>query len=181
MPEPIERLSSRVATACRRHVRQWRLALAAGLLGLASGPALAALGASVTLANGQPTDIYPGQTTQLQITLSNSNDTASVTNVAFSNSLPGALPNGLKVAGAATYTCTNPAGPSTGPGSGVFSAVVGSQSISLSGGVIPARANGSDGVCVITIPVTAGSNSGNSATYNYVIASGSVGQLLLSR
>ena len=174
MPEPIERLSSRVATACRRHVRQWRLALAAGLLGLASGPALAALGASVTLVTGQPTDIYPGQTTQLQITLSNSNTLASVTNVAFSNTLPGTLPNGLKVAGAATYTCTDPAGPSTGAGSGVFSAVVGSQSISLSGGVVPARANGTDGTCVITIPVTAGSNSGNSATYNYVIANGSV-------
>jgi uncharacterized repeat protein (TIGR01451 family) len=155
---------------CRPVLRKaWML-----LLGLASGPVLAALGTSVTLVTGQPTDIYPGQTTELQITLSNSNDTAPVTNVAFSNTLPGTLPNGLKVAGAATYTCTDPAGPSTAPGSGVFSAVLGGQGISLSGGGIPARANGTDGVCVITIPVTAGSNSGSAATYNYVIGNGSV-------
>ena len=62
----------------------------------------AALGASVTLVSGQPGTIYPGETTQLQITLSNSNPAAAINNVAFNNSLPGTLPNGLSIAGAAS-------------------------------------------------------------------------------
>lgn len=141
----------------------------------ASSPAWAALGASVTLASGQPTDIYPGETTQLQITLSNNNTTAPITGVGFSNLLPGTLPNGLMVAGAATYTCTDPAGPTTAPGVGTLTAAIGTQAISLGNdGIIPARANNTDGTCTILIPVTAGTSTGNTATYTYTIASGAV-------
>ncbi|TVQ82235.1 MAG: DUF11 domain-containing protein [Micavibrio sp.] len=152
--------------------------IAASLLSLVillwSGTAFADLGASVTLVTGQPTDIYPGEVTQLEITLSNNNVAAPITSVAFSNSLPGTLPNGLEIAGAASYTCTDPAIPSTDPGLGTLTATVGTQAISLSGGGIPARANNMDGTCTIIIPVTAGTTTGDAATYSYTIADGAV-------
>ena len=139
------------------------------------GTAWAALGASVTLASGQPGTIHPGETTQLQITLSNSNPGASIANVAFSNSLPGTLPNGLSIAGAASYSCYDPATETTAdPGTENLTAAHGSQDISLSGGIIPARANNTDGYCTIVIPVTARTSTGNAATYTYSIASGAV-------
>lgn len=148
------------------------LALAAAAVPATS--AWAALGTSVTLVTGDPTDIYPGETTRLQITLSNSNPSSAVNNVAFSNSLPGTLPNGLKIAGAATYTCTNPATSLTSAGAGTLTAAVGTQAIDLSGAVVPARANSTDGTCQIIIPLTAGTTSGSTATYTYTIASGAV-------
>ncbi len=141
-----------------------------------SSAAFAGLGASVTLVTGQPTSINPGEVTQLEITFSNNNVASSITAVAFANNLPGVLPNGLKVAGAATYECTDPSVPVTNAGVGVLTAVVGTQAISLAGGVIPARDNGSstDGTCIIIIPVTAGSSDGSAQTYNYQIADGAV-------
>jgi hypothetical protein len=51
-----------------------------GLLALAPA-AHAALGTAVTLKSGSPGTIYPGQTTILQITLSNSSTTAGITGV----------------------------------------------------------------------------------------------------
>ncbi|MDP2029226.1 MAG: SdrD B-like domain-containing protein [Thiobacillus sp.] len=138
------------------------------------GIAWADLGASVTLAVGQPANIYPGEITQLQITLSNNNTTATIASVGFSNSLPGVLPNGLKIAGAPTYSCTDPAGPTLLPGSGTLTANLDSQSISLVGGVIPARASSTDGTCIIILPVTAGTSAGAAATHTYTIASGAV-------
>ncbi|WP_019143404.1 SdrD B-like domain-containing protein [Noviherbaspirillum massiliense] len=149
----------------------------AGLAVLLLAPAtqaVAALSASVTLNAGKPTNIYPGEVTELRITLSNSNPASAVNNVAFSNSLPGTLPNGLKVAGTPTYTCTDPSGPSTSAGTGTLTAVAGTQTVALTGGVIPARANNTDGSCNIIIPVTAGTSSGGVATYTYLIASGAV-------
>jgi hypothetical protein len=77
------------------------------LLILGSSSAWAALGASVTLVSGDATDIFPGETTRLQITLSNSNALAPITGVGFSNFLPGTLPNGLKVAATPTVSCTD--------------------------------------------------------------------------
>lgn len=151
----------------------WRALALAGLLAMAPA-AWAALGASVTLATGSPTDIYPGQVTTLRITLSNSNSASAINGVGFSNSLPGTLPNGLKVAGAPSYNCTAPATSTTAPGAGTLTAVVGSQAISLSGGVIPLRASTTDGTCVIDIPVTAGTSTGNAVTYAYTIASDTV-------
>ncbi len=139
-----------------------------------AAPVYADMSASVTLVSGDPTDIYPSETTRLQITLSNSNQTAQITNVAFSNSLPGTWPNALRIAGVYTYTCTDPGGPVTSPGPGTLTADVNTQAITLSGGVIPARANNTDGTCTIVIPVTAGTSSGSTATYTYQILSGAV-------
>ena len=146
------------------------------LLVAGSSPAWAALGASVTLASGQPTNIYPGEITELQITLSNNDPMAPISTVGFSNSLPGTLPNGLKIAGAPTYTCTDPSGPTTTAGIGTLTAAIGTQAISLTGGVIPARysASNTDGSCTIIIPVTAGTSTGNAATYAYDITGGTV-------
>ena len=101
--------------------------------------AWAALGASVTLATGSPTDIYPGETTTLRITLSNSNTVNPIASVGITNTLPGTLPNGLKVAGAPSYTCTDPATATTSAGAGTLTALTGTQSISLSGGDISSR------------------------------------------
>lgn len=141
---------------------------------LAAAPvAEAALGASVTLFSGDPGTIYPGQTTRLQITLSNSNTASAINNVGFNTTLPGTLPNGLKIGGAATYTCNDPAGGAITLGT--LTAGLGTQAISLANdGVIPARALGTDGTCTIVIPVTAGSSTGNNATYAYSMASGAV-------
>jgi len=156
-------------------VSRW-IALGAALLLATTGQALAALGASVTLVSGDPTNIAPGATTRLEITLSNSSESADITGVAFSNSLPGTLPNGLKVAGVATYTCPDPSIPATNAGLGTLTAVDGTQAISLGGigGTIPRRANSTDGTCTIVIPVTAGSSSGSEATYVYTILNGAV-------
>ena len=62
--------------------RLFVLLAAFGILTMAS-PAFASLAASVTVASGQPLSIYPGQVTQLQLTLSNNNPTAAINNVAF--------------------------------------------------------------------------------------------------
>lgn len=133
------------------------------VLGLALGvpAAYAALGASLSLVPAG--SISPGQVTTLRITLSNSSESVVATGVAFSNSLPGTLPNGLKVAGAPSSSC-----------GGSLTAALNTQAISLSGGTIPMRTGGTDGSCVIEIPVTAGTSSGDSATYSYTIASGAV-------
>ena len=143
---------------------------------LVSSPSFAGLGTSVTLVSGQPTSINPGEDTQLEITLSNNNPAAAITGVAFSNNLPGTLPDGLEISGAATYTCTDASVPSTGPGAGTLTVTIGTQAITLTGGIIPARdtASSTDGVCTIIIPVTAGSSSGAPATHNYQIANGAV-------
>ena len=131
-----------------------RIALLVPLL-LAPTAALALLGASVTLVGPDP--IFPGQVTILRIQLSNSAGTP-VTGVSLPNvaplSLPGVLPDGLRVAGPSTYTCTDPNGNLTTPGAGAFSAVPGSQSISLAGGVIAPNFGGTDVTCVILVPVT---------------------------
>lgn len=144
----------------------------AGLLALPVSSALAALGASVTLVSGQPGAILPGNTTQIQITLSNSNTAAAIGNVAFSNLLPGSLPNGLKIAGALSYACADANGAVAS--TGTLNAVIGTQSIALSGGTVPARASNKDGTCTILIPVTAGTSTGSTATYIYAIDSGAV-------
>ncbi len=141
----------------------------------APGAALAALGASVTRVGPDP--IFPGEVTNLRIQLSNS-ATTDVTGLSFPNplvdNLPGTLPNGLRVAGVATYTCTNPNGNVTAAGAGILSAVLGSQRIALSGGTVPARFGSVDGTCSILVPVTAGSTTGAAAGYTFSMANGSV-------
>ena len=98
---------------------------------MASTQAYAQLGTSVTVAGGQPTNIFPGGTTQLEITLSNSSTTAPLTSVAFSNNLPGVLPDGLSVDSAASFNCFDPVAGATNPGVGTLTANVGTQAISL--------------------------------------------------
>ncbi len=149
----------------------WRGFALACMMAWAPG-AWAALATSVTLATGAPTDIYPGELTTLRITLSNSNTAAAITGAGFTNSLPGALPNGLKVAGAPTYSCTDANGPVATVGAVTTS--VGGQSIVLAGASIPAKVSSTDGTCVIDVPVTAGTNTGNAVTYTYTILNGAV-------
>ena len=88
--------------------------------------------------------------------------------------LPGTLPDGLRVAGPASYECTNPNGNVTTAGGGTFSATVGTQTIAFSGGIIPANFGGTDGTCVILVPVTAGSSTGALASYAYTLVSRTV-------
>lgn len=121
------------------------------------------IAAAVTLVNGDPTAIYPGEITHLEITLSNSNAQEDATSVGFSNFLPGTLPNGLKIAGPIVNTC-----------GGTVVGVLDTQLISLSGGTIPKQVNSVDGVCKIVVPVTAGSTTGSAATYIYKILNGAV-------
>src|SRR5450830_225449 len=136
--------------------------------------AWAGLTASVTRV-APATDIYPGETANLQITLSNNSTSASITGVGFSNSLPGTLPNGLKVISSPTYTCTDPTTASTVAGTGTLTAANGTQAISLSGGVIPpASSGGTAGTCTIILPVTAGTSTGTATAYNYIILNGAV-------
>ncbi|HWU99195.1 MAG TPA: SdrD B-like domain-containing protein [Oxalicibacterium sp.] len=148
------RTSSRIAPL----LRSASLAIAMGL----SPAVFAAVTASVTgilPAEG----IYPGETATLRITLSNNDNAAAATSVAFSNSLPGTLPNGLKVAGAASSTC-----------GGTFTANLNGQALSLVNGTIPQASGGTDGSCVIDIPVTAGTSTGTATSYAYELANGAV-------
>lgn len=153
--------------------RLWVRSLLGLLFFACSQAAWAGLGASVSLKPGEPTAISPGQVTELRITLSNSSATAPITATAFSNQLPGVLPNGLVVHGAVAYTCTDPSGPGFVP-TGSVTAALGTQSIALAGGTIPARANNTDGTCTIDIPVTATTSDGSAATYSYYMVSGAV-------
>ena len=149
--------------------------LMASVLGLVATPALASLGVSVTLAPSAPGTIYPGQTTTLRVTLSNSNAASDITQVAFSNFLANvASPNGLRFVNGGTigYSCT--AGGVSTSTSGAVTVSNATQNVQLTGGVIPAASNGVDGSCVIDLPVTAVTNTGNVATYTYQIADQSV-------
>ena len=153
------------------------LATVATLL-LSPAAAYAALGASVTLVGPDP--IFPGQVTTLRIQLSNSAGTP-ITGLSFPNlplptadRLPGLLPDGLRIAGPASYTCTDPNANVTSPGPGALSATLGSQEITLSAGGIPANFGGTDGSCEILVPVTAGSSNGAAANYAYTLTTGTV-------
>ena len=136
------------------------------LLSLVSYSAMGAITASVSLDSGAPGSIYPTQETRFELTISNTAP-VQVSGLGFNLTLPGTLPAGLKVNGTPSYTCTTP-GLSASAGSGTLTASVGSQSISLTGGIIPAHDNATsvDGYCTIVIPVTAGSSSVASLTFN---------------
>lgn len=142
------------------------------LLLLTATAARADLGASVTATPAGAID--PLENKNVIITLSNSDTANALTSVGFSNSLPGTLPDGLFISGAATYTCFDPAASSSSAGAGTLTATQDTQPISLSGGTIPAAFGGTNGTCTITIPVTAGTSTGNVASYDYTITGGSV-------
>ncbi|WP_083664489.1 DUF7933 domain-containing protein [Herminiimonas arsenitoxidans] len=137
-----------------------RSASLAVLIGMLPMSAFAALTASVTTPD--PSSFFPGEVRILRITLSNSVGT-QIDNTAFDNNLPGTLPNGLKIAGTPTSTC-----------GGTLTTVLGTQQIKLANGIIPASSSGTDGVCTIDIPVTAGTSTGSAASYDYQLGNGAV-------
>jgi len=104
------------------------------------------------------------------------NEANDINDLAFSNVLPGVLPRGLKIAGAANYTCYDPTSSQTIAGSGILTALIDTQAIQLSAGVIPDRdaVSSKDGTCTILIPVTAGTDIGDATNYTYIIADGAV-------
>lgn len=173
MKRTTERIGRPHAAGGLSRVGGWLCRLAVAAVVGSAPAAHAALGAAVTLQADQPTQLYPGQTTVLQITLTNGNTASAVNGVAFGTSLPGTLPNGLRIAAPATYVCQPPGG-SEVAGSGTLTAVPGTQAIALSGGVIPPASGSNDGTCTIRIPVTAGTGDGAGASYDYTIASGAV-------
>ena len=146
------------------------------LLFAVSNAAMAGLTTAVSLQASAPGNIKPGEITRLEITLSNNNNTSAISNVAFSNTLPGTLPRGLKVAGAASYTCFDPSNGSTSSGAGTFTANINTQALILANGSIPARdaASSTNGSCTLLIPVTAGTDTGDATNYTYTILSGAV-------
>ena len=80
----------------------------------------------------------------LTITLENTMD-SPLTNVSVTDNLPGSVTNGIVVAPIpnASTTC----------GSGVITANAGTQTISMSGGTVPAQVGGIPGICTITVNV----------------------------
>jgi len=120
--------------------------LAAGALKTSSGnnaaPAVATLTVNApalvppTLAKAfNPSTINAGGISTLTITLSNANSTADTLTAPLVDNLP----SGVTVSGASTTTC-----------GGTVTAVLGSSSVTLTGGAIPA-----DGSCTVTAIVTA--------------------------
>ncbi len=156
--EPLER-RFRAKRPIARFVRGAWLTLFGAAL---SSSAWAGLTAAVTVSGANP--INPGQTTSIVIELTNNSIDYPLTAVGFARSLTGTLPNGLKVAGAATNGC-----------GGTLTAVPGTQAISLVGGTVPVKVGVDDGKCTITIPVTgAGTAAGGQATYNYTLSANDV-------
>ena len=97
-----------------------------------------------------PTTIYEGKKSNLTITFVNPNDSAATITALFTNYLP----SGLSVSGSATNTC-----------GGSLTAISGSSSFSLSGGIIAANSS-----CKIKVQVTA-SHEGN---YTNVVPTGAL-------
>ncbi len=101
-----------------------------------------------------PTIVNPNGYSTLRISLSNTN-AAALVNVSLTDTTPGwpgTLINGFVVAPTpnASTTC----------GSGVVTAVVGSQTISMANGTIPAQADGIPGFCTIDVDVQGKSTNG---------------------
>ncbi len=133
------------------------LAVAAWCL---AAPAFAALDVSMSIAPPSSTyknPIDPGDVTAFRITVTNSDSAAPITGVTFTDTIDALSPGGLVVAGAGvvTYTCFDPNTNLTTAGAGTVTAVVGGNTISLAGGVIPAaKASGASGACDIDVEVT---------------------------
>ena len=91
-----------------------------------------------------PDTVAPNGISLLTISLTNTNSSPLI-NVSLLDNLPGDTVNGVVVAPVpnATTTC----------GSGVVTAVPGTQVISMAGGTIPAQSGGVPGLCTITLNV----------------------------
>lgn len=127
--------------------------------------AFAALNASVTTNDGSA--FYPGEQRTLIVTLTN-NSTNSLNGVNFSNSLPGTLPNGLKIVSSSL---------SPSCGAATLTAIPGTQQLTLANGVVPARVGSTDGSCVVSVVVTSGTSNGAGTSYDYTLADKAVGGL----
>ncbi len=90
-----------------------------------------------------PINIAPGGTSQLSITIFNSN-LFQLTNAAWSDNLAGVQPG---------ITLANSVGLVNGCG-GTVSAVAGGTSLSLSGGTVPPQVGVTNGSCTVTVNVT---------------------------
>jgi uncharacterized repeat protein (TIGR01451 family) len=122
------------------------------MLWCVAAPALAALDVSMSVAPSYSNPIFPGDITAFRITLANSDTAGPVNAVAFTDTLPA----GLQVAGGGlvSYSCVDGFGV-TSAGMGTLTATVGSGSISLNGGVVPAAMpSGASGKCDIDVEVT---------------------------
>lgn len=118
----------------------------------ASQSAIAALDVSMSVSSGYPNPIYPGDVTSFHITIANSNATSTVTGVAFTDTMPAALV--VAGAGLTSYTCVDGSGAPVAP-SGTVTANLGTNTISLNGGVVPvAVSGGASGECDINVEVT---------------------------
>ncbi len=91
-----------------------------------------------------PPTVNPGGLSTLTITLQNTYPSPLV-NTTLTDPLPGSLTNGIVVAPVpnASTTCAG----------GIITAVPGSQTITMTGGTVPAQVGGIPGVCTITITV----------------------------
>ncbi|MEW6401705.1 MAG: sortase, partial [Chloroflexota bacterium] len=91
-----------------------------------------------------PPAVSPNGISTLTITLQNTNNLPLV-NVSLTDSLPGNTTNGVLLAPTPNA--------STNCGSGVVTAVPGTQTISMLGGTIPAQVGGVPGICTISVDV----------------------------
>ncbi|PCM43531.1 SdrD B-like domain-containing protein [Marinobacter sp. ANT_B65] len=117
-------------------------------------PALvhANIGVSKTQAPGYAGTKYVGDIDAFRIRLTNNDDTAVVTSVSFTDTMP----PGFQVAGGAVVSavCADGTGAAAGF-SGTVTAPLGSNTFGLTGGVIPPRNGGSEaGFCELVVEVT---------------------------
>ncbi|MGA2820793.1 MAG: hypothetical protein ABSF61_09085, partial [Anaerolineales bacterium] len=107
-----------------------------------------------------PPTVNPDGISTLTISLTNAN-TSQLDNVSLTDTLPGDTSNGVVIAPTPNATTTCPLGIVT----------VGTQTISLTGAVIPAQVGAVAGLCTINVDVV---GKGNSATYTNSIPVGAV-------
>jgi mucin-19 len=109
-----------------------------------------------------PDTVNPNGLSTLTITLTNTN-VNQLDNVSLSDTLPGTLINGVVLAPApnARSTC----------GSASITAAPGAQSITMSGGTIPAQVGSVPGICTILVDVL---GKGSPRTYTNTISAGTV-------
>ncbi len=106
-----------------------------------------------------PISVNPDGVSTLTIKLTNTNY-SQLDTVSLSDTLPGSTSAGVVIAPTpnASTTCTD--------GGATLTATAGSQSISLSGGIIPAQVGSVPGICTITVDVT---GKGSDASYRNTI------------
>ncbi len=125
---------------------------------------------SVTKAFVPPT-VNPGGLSTLTITLENTHPSPLI-NTSLTDPLPGSTTNGVVVAPVpnASTTCAG----------GSITAVPGSQTITMTGGTVPAQAGAIPGVCTITVTVQGNDSNSNPSNRTNTIPVANVSGTLLS-